>query len=73
VLTVALGNGLVMSDGDEWLRNRRRIQPAFHSCAVRGFGSSIVRSAEQMLDRWNRADSDAVDIDHEPGVDDGRG
>ena len=65
VLAVALGNGLVTSDGDEWLRNRRRIQPAFHSTAVRSFGASIVRHAQQMLDRWDRAESDAVDLDHE--------
>jgi len=65
VLAVALGNGLVTSDGDEWLRNRRRIQPAFHSTAVRGFGSAIVRHAWQMLERWERADSDVLDIERE--------
>jgi cytochrome P450 len=64
-LGVALGNGLVTSDGGEWLRNRRMIQPAFHSRSVRRFGSLIVRHAQLMLDRWDRADSNTIDVDRE--------
>ena len=33
-----LGNGLLTSEGDFWLRQRRLIQPAFHRERIAGYG-----------------------------------
>ena len=43
----------------------RLIQPAFHAKSVRRFGSLIVRQAQLMLDRWDRADGHTIDVDRE--------
>jgi cytochrome P450 len=49
-----LGHGLLTSDGDFWLRQRRIAAPAFHKRRVDGFASAMARSTEDMLDRWDR-------------------
>ncbi len=38
-----LGEGLVTSDGEHWLRQRRIAQPAFHRQRIAGFGEIMVR------------------------------
>jgi cytochrome P450 len=52
VLRPVLGEGLLTSDGDFWLRQRRLIQPAFHRQRVAGFGALMVQEAQAMLQRW---------------------
>lgn len=47
-----LGEGLLTSDGAEWLRERRLIQPAFHSDNLSGFVASMNTSIQRMLDSW---------------------
>ena len=47
-----LGNGLLMSEGDEWLRQRRLVQPAFHRDRIAASGNVIVGYAQQMLATW---------------------
>jgi cytochrome P450 len=49
-----LGNGLVTSEGDFWLRQRRIAQPAFHRQRIAGFASTFVRCADQLADRWEQ-------------------
>lgn len=46
------GNGLVLSEGDFWLRQRRLVQPAFQSKRFQGYADAMVRSTRAMLDRW---------------------
>jgi cytochrome P450 len=53
-LRFILGNGLVTSEGDFWLRQRRIAQPAFHRQRIAQFGDSITSLTEEMLDRWAR-------------------
>lgn len=62
-LTVALGQGLLTSEGELWKRERRLIQPAFHNERVRGYGATMVERAEAMLDRWH--DGARLDIHRE--------
>ncbi|XAR53661.1 hypothetical protein NMG60_11022298 [Bertholletia excelsa] len=46
------GNGLVMTEGDEWVRHRHVITPAFSPANLKAMASLMVKSAMDMLDRW---------------------
>ncbi len=48
-----LGNGLVTNYGGEnWLRQRRLMQPAFHRQRITAIGTIISAATESMLRRW---------------------
>ncbi len=47
-----LGNGLVTSDGDFWLHQRRMIQPLFHRERIRAYGEDMVALTRTMLEGW---------------------
>ena len=47
-----LGNGLVTSEGDFWLRQRKLAQPAFHRERLQGFVDTMVECAEHTLAKW---------------------
>ncbi len=55
-----LGNGLLTSEGDFHLRQRRLAQPAFHRDRVAGYGDVMVHYASSMRDRWT--DGQQVDM-----------
>src|SRR2546428_3921605 len=44
------GNGLLTSEGEFWLRQRRMAQPAVHPARVASYAETIVRYAERMLE-----------------------
>lgn len=54
-LRLVLGNGLVTSEGEFWLHQRRLVQPAFHRQRVAGFADTMVDLTRQMLERWDLA------------------
>lgn len=58
-----LGNGLLTSEGEFHLRQRRLIQPAFHKERVHQYGLDMVRCARELMDTW--ADGQRVDINVE--------
>ena len=57
------GNGLLTSEGDFWLRQRRLAQPAFHRDRIAGYGDLMVGFTERMLDEWR--DGETRDIHQE--------
>ncbi len=58
-----LGDGLVTSDGELWLRQRRLTQPAFHRERVVAAGDVMVTHAERLLATWR--DGQTRELYHE--------
>jgi cytochrome P450 len=55
-----LGNGLLLSEGDFWLRQRRLMQPAFRRERVASYAEPVVALTRRMLDSWR--DGETRDI-----------
>lgn len=50
------GDGLLTSEGDFWLRQRRLAQPAFHRARIASYAEAMVEYTIGMLDRWRCGD-----------------
>jgi len=57
------GNGLLTSEGEDWKRQRRLTQPAFHREKVASYAGLMTSYAEQMLSLWH--DGAVLDVHHE--------
>jgi len=57
------GRGLLTSEGDFWLRQRRLAQPAFHRARIAGYASTMVEYTERLLHQWQ--DGEERDIHKE--------
>lgn len=53
-LRIALGNGLLTSDGPFWQRQRRLMQPTYTPKGVTRFAQIMTESSQEMLERWRR-------------------
>jgi cytochrome P450 len=47
-----IGQGLLLSEGDFWLRQRRLMQPAFHRQRVAAMAGAMTGAAVEMLQSW---------------------
>jgi cytochrome P450 len=54
-IALLLGNGLMVSEGEFWKRQRRMAQPAFHREAVGGFAKLILAANLELREKWERA------------------
>jgi len=50
-----LGNGLIVSDGDQWRRHRLMVQPAFRRELMRLLIGTIQSASQTLLERWRGA------------------
>jgi cytochrome P450 len=50
------GNGLFLSEGEFWRRQRRLAQPAFHRARLNAYSEVMGRYAQQMLGTWRTGD-----------------
>ncbi len=60
---VLLGEGLLTSEDDFHLRQRRLAQPAFHRARIAGYGDAMARYAERRVGLWR--DGETVDVSRE--------
>jgi cytochrome P450 len=51
-VTAIFGNGLLTSEGNFWLRQRRLAAPAFHRDRVAAYGEVMVALTERHLESW---------------------
>ena len=58
-----LGEGLLTSEGEFHLRQRRMIQPAFHRARIAEYSRSMTAFAEETSAKWH--DGETLDIDRE--------
>jgi enediyne biosynthesis protein E7 len=59
-LRALIGNGLLTSEGEDWRRHRRLIQPAFSRRDVLALGPAMTEAAQRMLKRWDGTSDGAV-------------
>ncbi|MBI3742970.1 MAG: cytochrome P450 [Chloroflexi bacterium] len=51
-----LGNGLLLSEGDYWLRQRKMVQPAFHRERLTQYAETMVDSTERLTSSWHEGE-----------------
>jgi cytochrome P450 len=54
------GNGLLLSEGEFWARQRRLVQPAFHVKRFTGYADSMASKAGSIADKWERLPEGSV-------------
>ncbi len=65
-LKLALGNGLVTSEGEFWRRQRRMAQPAFYKAQLEELYKKMVGVAERFCDELDqKTGKDTINISHE--------
>ena len=59
-LKIALGDGLLNSEGALWTRQRRHLQPLFHARALDGYAEMMAARSRTLAERWRAAGAGAV-------------
>jgi cytochrome P450 len=57
LISRAIGNGLVVSEGDLWRRQRRLMQPAFHQAQLRSYADTMVALAVDAVAGWRSGET----------------
>ena len=57
LLRPMLGNGLVNSEGEFWLRQRRLMQPAFSRASINGYAGTILESIRRIIEPWKSGET----------------
>ncbi|KAF2298920.1 hypothetical protein GH714_029106 [Hevea brasiliensis] len=57
-----LGDGLVLSSGNKWLKMRKLANHAFHGESLKSMFPAMVASVEMMLKRWGHHEGKQIDV-----------
>jgi cytochrome P450 len=60
---MVVGNGLVVSEGESWVRQRKLAQTAFQSERLKALASSMTSTTDETLDRWQEHAASGTPID----------
>src|SRR3989440_1777196 len=52
-----VGNGLLTSQGEEWKRQRRLSQPAFHRDRIATYANSMVEYTQRLISAWQEGET----------------
>ena len=63
ILADYIGDGLLISDGDFWRKQRKLMQPAFHTQRIQAYADTMVDYTQQLLDEWQGGET--RDVSHE--------
>jgi cytochrome P450 len=62
-LRALIGNGLLTSEGEDWRRHRRLMQPLFSRREVAGFGPAMTDAAQRLVKDWEELpDGTVLDV-----------
>ncbi len=62
-LKTVVGNGLLMSEGEFWLRQRRLMQPVFHRKHLATFAEAMITITRETMDRWEARPDPTAPLD----------
>jgi cytochrome P450 len=58
-----LGEGLFLTEGEQWKRQRRLSQPAFHHKRLQALAETMVAAVSEMLARWDDLCAQGASVD----------
>src|SRR5262245_56087125 len=58
-----LGKGLLTSEGDFWLRQRRLVQPAFNRSRLSTYAPAVVAATTRLLKEWRPGQEREIHVD----------
>ncbi len=62
-LGLLVGSGLIVNEGESWLKQRRLMQPAFHRERLSALANCMIESTKQLVEQWHKLeDGSEVDI-----------
>ncbi|MEU5218605.1 cytochrome P450 [Streptomyces sp. NPDC020807] len=61
----SFGNGLLTSQDEDYLRQRRLVQPLFTKRRVDGYADAVAAEVTTLMDEWRDGGSEVVDVLHE--------
>ncbi len=61
-----MGDGLLTTDGEYWLKHRRLAQPIFHRQSINRFATSMTASTNELIETWQARLNPAEPLDIVP-------